>query len=166
MPVDSLASNAAVAAMLRSPLRLTRAAATCAALSCALPILLVRRENMIGSITFWIDGMRFGGGMAWLMLLAFVLSALSRRRSDLEPYSALFDIACFVCWGWIILDALLAQMMDGGGPTLFLSGFMALASAMVTPTEHVSLGVGVLFFAAAPILLFLARRGDRATIPS
>ena len=170
-----------------TPSKLAVVAAVCMLLFLVLPAAYVSGTVMGISSSLSFSGSQMGGWTAWLAFVVFAAAAATRLVPSIAQYRQLVDLVAFGMLAAVLLYAVLASPIAAASQQMSqvqnqFSGLTGgdlgrgMGAGMgngfgrnVAPTPppvsfSVLPHVGVLFFVLAPVLLFAARRRERAVL--
>lgn len=138
----------------KSPIELTAAAVVCALLSGAMPLAHKNVESGAFHSQQGYDGFSIGGIFLFVMIAAFALAFLRRKRTDIDIPVKYVDYAAFTASLIVLVRAYsFLQSYEEENSYFFFSSFYSKTYA--SPT------IGFLFLVAAPALLWWARTVER-----
>ncbi len=167
----------ALRSVMGSSPKLAALAAACMLLFLLLPALRVSGSVLGIATAASFSGGEIGGWTAWVAVMAFVAAAATRFVPSIVPYRRILDLVALVMVGAVLVYAVLAspiaeasqqlhqaQTQFGGLMGGGLGGGFGRNPTGVQSPVSVLPHVGVLAFVLAPVLLFIARRRERAMV--
>ena len=172
----------AIHSMMGSSRKLAVLAAACMLLSLLLPALRVSGSVMGIATAASFSGGEMGGWTAWVALLTFAAATATRFVPSIAQYRRILDLMAFAMVAVVLVYAAFASpiataaqqvhqaqaqfggLMGGGLGGSAGGGFGRAPVQVQSPASFSVLPhIGALFFAGAPVFLFLATRRERMT---